>query len=212
VRVLIADDHAPTRDDIYRALGRDERFEVCAQAADAAEAIEAALRERPDLCLIDVRMPGGGVAATWEIVARLPSAKIVMLTVSREEVDLFAALRAGAVSYLVKDFSLRQLPHQLYAVWVGDATIPPDLLAHVVEQFRGTEPRRRSLAAANPEPRLTSREWQVLRLLSLDLPTVEIARRLVLSQSAVRCHISSAVKKLGAENRTEAIELFRCLS
>ena len=94
-RVLIADDHAPTRDDIRRALERDARFEVCAEASDAASAIEAALRERPELCLLDIQMPGNGLAAAWEIAARLPTSKVVMLTVSEEDHDLFVALSAG---------------------------------------------------------------------------------------------------------------------
>jgi two-component system, NarL family, nitrate/nitrite response regulator NarL len=94
-RVLIADDHAPTREDIRRVLDRDERFEVCAEAADAAEAVQAALRERPDVCLLDLSMPGGGLAALWEIASRLPEAKIVVLTVSDNDASLFAALRAA---------------------------------------------------------------------------------------------------------------------
>ena len=86
--MLIADDHAPTRDDVRRAVESEQGFEVCASAADAAEAVQAAVRERPDVCLLDIRMPGGGLAAAWEIAARLPQAKIVMLTVSDEDSDL----------------------------------------------------------------------------------------------------------------------------
>ena len=107
LRVLIADDHAPTRDDVRRALEGDQRFDICASAADAAEAVQSAVRERPDVCLLDVRMPGSGLAAAWEIAARLPQAKIVMLTVSDEDTDLFAALRAGAHGYLLKTMNLR---------------------------------------------------------------------------------------------------------
>ena len=98
----IADDHAPTREDVRRAL-TEGGLVVCAEAADAARAVQQALETRPDICLLDVRMPGGGVAAAWEIAARLPTTKVVMLTVSDEDGDLFRALRAGAVSYLVKD-------------------------------------------------------------------------------------------------------------
>src|SRR5215469_9576403 len=97
LRVLIADDHPPTRQDVREALENDERFSVCAAVADAPEAVRAAVREQPDVCLLDVRMPGSGLAAAWEIAARLPRTKIVMLTVSEGENDLFAALRAGAV-------------------------------------------------------------------------------------------------------------------
>ena len=106
LRVLIADDHAPTRGDVRRAL-TDGGLVVCAEASDAARAVQQALETRPDICLLDVRMPGGGVAAAWEIAARLPTTKVVMLTVSDEDGDLFRALRAGAVSYLVKDIDSR---------------------------------------------------------------------------------------------------------
>ena len=106
LRVLIADDHAPTRDDIRRAL-TDGGLVVCAEAADAARAVQQALETKPDICLLDVRMPGGGVAAAWEIAARLPTTSVVMLTVSDEDGGpLPRALRAGAVSYLVKDIDL----------------------------------------------------------------------------------------------------------
>ena len=103
VRVLLADDHVPTRHDIRRALEADSRFVVCAEAGDAPAAIEAAVRETPDICVLDVRMPGSGVAAAWEISSRLPQTKIVMLTVSSDDTDLFASLRAGASGYLLKD-------------------------------------------------------------------------------------------------------------
>ena len=108
LRILVADDHKPTRDDVCRALEGGETFDVCAVAVDAAQAVQAALRERPDVCLLDVRMPGSGVAAAWEIAARLPNAKIVMLTVSDDDADLFAALRAGANGYLLKTMNLKQ--------------------------------------------------------------------------------------------------------
>ena len=111
--MLIADDHAPSRDDIRRALERDGRYGVCASVPDAAEAIQAAVRERPDVCLLDIRMPGSGLAAAWEIAARLPQTKIVMLTVSDDDNDLFAALRAGADGYLLKTMNLQRLPDAL---------------------------------------------------------------------------------------------------
>ena len=130
-RVLIADDHAPSRDDIQRALERDQRFGVCASVADAARAIQAAVRERPAVCLLDIRMPGGGLAAAWEIAGRLPRAKIVMLTVSDDDADLFAALRAGAHGYLLKTMNLRRLPDALDGVLSGEAAIPRALVGHV---------------------------------------------------------------------------------
>ena len=210
LRVLIADDHAPTREDVRRALEDDERFCVCAVVADAAEAVSAAVRERPHICLLDIRMPGSGLAAAWEIAARLPRSKIVMLTVSDEDTDLFAALRAGADGYLLKTMGLHQLPAALDGVCSGEAAMPRALVARVLERFHGREPRWRSPVVGEPaEPRLTSREWEVLELLAQGRSTAEIADRLVLSASAVRAHIASIVRKLQVADRAAAAELFR---
>jgi DNA-binding NarL/FixJ family response regulator len=210
LRVLLADDHPPTRDDVRRSLQRDGRFVVCAEAADAAQAVQAALREQPDMCVLDIRMPGSGTAAAWEIAARVPTARIVMLTVSEDDSDLFAALRAGAHGYLVKDINLRRLPQALYDVCHGEAAIPRTLVARMVERFHGSEPRFRRLAAAEVlGGRLTSREWEILELLADGLSTREIARRLALAPSGVRAHIAGLVRKLGVDGRDEAIGLFR---
>jgi two-component system NarL family response regulator len=199
----------PTREDIRVALEADPRFHVCAEASDAAGAVEAAGRDRPDICLLDIRMPGGGVAATWEISARLPETKIVMLTASEEESDLLAALRAGAASYLVKTIDPRRLPHALHDVCEGRAAIPRDLVAVMVQHFRSSESRRRALRGSELAERLTSREWEVLGLLAQDLSTAQIARRLVLSKSAVRAHIAAVVRKLEVRDRHAAVGLFR---
>jgi DNA-binding NarL/FixJ family response regulator len=209
LRVLVADDHAPTRDDVKRALA-EGGMDICAEAADAAHAVHQALETKPDICLLDLRMPGGGVAAAWEIAARLPTTKIVMLTVSDDDASLFAALRAGAVGYLVKDIDLRILPRVLNDAAEGRAAIPRALVARMVKQFHGTDPRFRTTAVAGElGPRLTSREWDVLVGLADGLSTREIGRRLQLKQSGVRAHISAIVQKLGVADREEAIAFFR---
>lgn len=209
LRVLIADDHAPTRDDVRRALANGGLV-VCAEAADAARAVQQALATKPDICLLDVRMPGGGVAAAWEIAARLPTTKVVMLTVSDEDGDLFRALRAGAVSYLVKDLDLGTLPQTLLDVAGGKAAIPPELVARMVTQFHSNDPRFRTTEiGAEFGPRLTSREWDVLAGLAEGLSTREIGRRLQLKPSGVRAHISAVVQKLGVADRQEAVAMFR---
>jgi len=210
VRVLVADDHEPTRKDVMSALKRDGRFDVCAEAADAAAAVARAMEERPDLVLLDIRMPGSGLRALWEISARLPTTRIVMLTVSEEDSDLFAALRAGAHGYLLKDIDPRRLPEALFDVHAGNSAIPRPLVSRMLEEFRDVNPRRRSVPESSElDARLTSREWQVLDLLARDNTTAEIAGRLVLSASAVRAHIAAIVKKFDARDRNEAVELFR---
>lgn len=208
LRVLIADDHAPTRDDVRRALDQGG-LTVCAEAADAAHAVQQALETRPDICLLDVRMPGGGVAAAWEITARLPTTKVVMLTVSEADADLFRALRAGAVSYLLKDIDLGVLPVALRDVAEGRAAIPPELVARMVTQFHSSDPRFRTTEVGTElGPRLTSREWDVLAGLAEGLSTRDIARRLQLKPSGVRAHISAVVQKLGVKDRHEAVSFF----
>jgi DNA-binding NarL/FixJ family response regulator len=146
-------------------------------------------------------MPGGGVRAAWEISARLPQATIVMLTVSSEDRDLFAALQAGASGYLVKDMDFMRLPHALADVLQGRAALPRALVARLIEQFRDPSARRRAVVANPAEARLTSREWQILDLMRQELPTIEIARRLVLSPITVRTHVNSILKKLRAPDR-----------
>ena len=209
-RVVIADDHAATRADVRRVLDRDERFEVCAEAADAAGAVQAALHEKPDVCLLDLNMPGNGMAAVWEIAARLPETKIVILTVSDNDASLFAALQAGVSGYLLKTMNLSELPDALNGVCHGEAAMPRRLVARVLELFRRREPRwRQAVGAGQAQWRLTSREWEVLDLLAQGQSTAEIAERLVLSSSAVRVHIASIVHKLGVPDRAAAVELFR---
>jgi DNA-binding NarL/FixJ family response regulator len=211
LRVLIADDHAPTRDDVRRAL-TEGGLKVCAEAADAAHAVQFALETKPDICLLDLRMPGGGVAAAWEIAARVPTTRIVMLTVSDEDANLFAALRAGAVGYLIKDFELSSLPRTLRDVALGGAAIPRTLVARMVKQFHASDPRWRTTTVGGDGelgPRLTSREWDVLASLADGLSTREIGRRLQLKPSGVRAHISALVRKLGVADREEAVAFFR---
>jgi DNA-binding NarL/FixJ family response regulator len=206
IRVVIADDHAPTRADIRATLEGDERFLVSGEASDAAGAVEAAVEARPDVCILDVNMPGGGVAAAWEISSRLPETKIVMLTISRENRDLFAALRAGASGYLLKDMDPSRLPHALGDVLQGEAALPRVLVSRVIDEFRDRTPRRRKVIAEGPYADLTSREWQVLDLLRQELSTAEIARRLTLSPVTVRTHVASILRKVRAPNREALLQ------
>jgi DNA-binding NarL/FixJ family response regulator len=207
-RVLIADDHLPTREDIRAAVEADARFTVVAVAADAVAAVGAAVRERPDVALLDVRMPGSGAAAAWEITARLPATRAVMLTVSRSDDDLFAALRAGASGYLLKDMPFEGLGDELAGVLEGRVALPPELVARLVDEFRDSAPRRRTVLGARAGAQLTSREWQVLDYLRQGLATAEIARRLYVSPATVRSHVAAVLRKLRVPDREAAVRLF----
>jgi DNA-binding NarL/FixJ family response regulator len=142
-------------------------------------------------------MPGGGgIAAAWEISARLPETRIVILTVSDESRDVLAALRAGAVGYLLKDMDFERLPAALWDVAHGEATIPRTLLADVLAQFRDPSANWRSRASEEDGPKLTSREWEILELHQQGLSTAQIARRLSLTPATVRSHRARLVRKL----------------
>ena len=206
-RVLVADDHAPTRQHVRRMLGAQPDFEVCGEAADAAGAVATAVREAPDLCLLDIRMPGNGIAAAWEITGRLPKTRVVMLTVSRDDGDLFAALRAGASGYLLKDVDPSSLGDQLRTVMAGEAALPRGLVTRLVLEFRDRSPRRRTIIAGDDQPPLTSREWEVLELLRQGATTQQIADRLSLSQATVRSHVAAILRKLRVPDRDSAIRL-----
>lgn len=210
ISVLVADDHAPTRLEVRMALEADRRFRVCGDVADAAAAVSEAMRLRPDICLLDVRMPGGGLAAAVELRARLPLTKLVMLTVSDADEDLRKALRAGVAGYLLKGMNLARLPHALYDVYFGKPAMPRELVGRLMDDLRDPLRLRRQVVVQHPGAQpLTAREWQILEMLAEGLSTKEIARVLTLSASAVRVHTSNIVKKVGARDRDEAIRRFR---
>ena len=205
-RVLIADDHVPIRGGIRAAL-EDGGFEVCAEAGDATASIEAALREQPDLCLLDIHMPGSGIRAAGEIARQLPECAVVMLTVSRNDEDLFDALRAGAAGYLLKDTDPARLPHALRGVLAGEAALPRALVSRVLDEFRENGRARRLPLLGTRGVRLTSREWEVMQLMREGLVTGEIARRLFVSPVTVRRHVSAILSKLGVSDRQAAMDL-----
>jgi DNA-binding NarL/FixJ family response regulator len=208
-RVLVADDHAAARAGVRGALERGG-FVVCAEASNGPGAIEAALREGPDACLLDVHMPGGGgIEAAGEIAERLPGTAIAMLTVSADEDDLFAAIQAGAVGYLLKDVDPERLPHALAGVLAGEAAIPRQLVGRIVAELGGRRRRRVPLARGGAE--LTPREWEILELLHGGASTAQVAQRLGVSQVTVRRHVSTVLRKLRVEDRRGAFALLDAL-
>jgi two-component system, NarL family, nitrate/nitrite response regulator NarL len=192
---------------VKAALERSGEFRVCAEVPDAASAIEAAERERPDVCLLDINMPGSGISAAARITTTLPGTAVVMLTVSRQDEDLFDALRAGASGYLLKGLDEDTIGESLQRVLRGEATLPGSLVARLVEEFRDREHRRVALPDASAA-RLTPREWDVLELMRKGATTAEIADRLFVSRTTVRSHVSGILHKLGVPSREAAIELF----
>jgi len=206
IRVLIADHHPATRAGV-RAVLEDDGFQVCAEVADAGAAVKAAVRERPDLCLVDVHVPGNGIAAAQAIISSLPDTAVVMLAVSRNDDDLFDALRAGAVGYLPKETRPERLPHALRGVLAGEAALPRHLVARVIQDLRERGRRRRLPLLGRQGVELTSREWEVLDLLCEGLSTHEMAERLFVSHATIRTHVAAVVKKLRVPHREAAVRL-----
>lgn len=205
IRVLIADDHPPTRAGVRLALEADG-IEVCAEAADAASAARAAARERPDACLLDIHMPGSGIRAAAQIAHESPETAILMLTVSRSDDDLFDAIRAGAVGYLLKDTDPARLGAAVRGALGGEAALPRALVARVLDELR-ERPRRRLSLQRQRGPELTSREWEVLELLRQGLSTAEVAGRLFIAPVTVRRHVGEILRKLHLTSRQELLEL-----
>lgn len=204
----MADDHPPLRASVKRAL-EEHGFQVCFEAANAADSVAAAERERPDVCVLDVQMPGNGIAAAAQIAARLPDTAIVMLTVSDSDEDLFAALRAGAQGYLLKDIDPGRLPLALEGVLAGEAALPRALVARVLDEFRTRRRRRRLLLPGGRGCTLTDREWETLELLAEGLSTAEVAERLLVAPVTVRRHAAAIVKKLNVGDRRSLLQLVR---
>ncbi len=201
--VVIADDHPPIRLGVRMALMQGG-FRVLGEAADRDGAVEAVLRERPDACMLDVRMPGGGIEAAVRLAQLAPDTAVVMLTVSTSAEDLLASLRAGARGYLPKDMSPDRLPAALRGVLRGEAALPRTFVGRMLQELRAL-PDRELAPLRVGDVELTPRESEILRLLRGGLSTLEIGQRLSLSPVTVRRHISACVTKLGADGREDAL-------
>ena len=207
LRVLIADDHTRLRAKVRGALEADGWL-VCAEGASADEAISLATEHRPDVVLLDIHMPGNGIRAAQAITGALPETSVVMLTQSAADDDLFDSLRAGAEGYLLKGGDPAGLGGSLRGVLAGEAAMDPRLVTRILDEFRApAKPRfRRGTASAS---KLSAREWEVMELLADGSSTDEVAKRLFLSPTTVRVHVSSVLRKLRVKDRESAFRLLR---
>ena len=205
IRVLLADDQALFREGLDTLLSVHKDIQVVGQAVDGQDAVDQALRLRPDVILMDMQMPVlNGVGATRRLMQSLPDCRVIILTTFDDKETVFDALRAGAVGYLLKDVGSAQLAESIRRTARGDSILDPSVAAKVVAEFS----RVSSLVTATsaevlPEP-LSEREIEVLRLLTLGLSNQEIADRLFISAGTAKTHIHNLCVKLGAHNRTEA--------
>jgi DNA-binding NarL/FixJ family response regulator len=203
--VVVADAHEATRAGIAMAL-RGHHFELVAEAESAAATVEAALRERPDFCVIDADLRDA-VSAAAEVASELPDTAVVMLAATVDDDRLFAALRAGAQGYLLKDMDAGRLPHALRGVMAGEAALPRTLVTRLIDELRGQSRRRRSAAIDGRGIVLTAREWDVAEMLRAGLSTRQMADRLAISPVTVRRHVSELLRKLDAPSREALVEM-----
>jgi DNA-binding NarL/FixJ family response regulator len=203
-RVLIADDQALVRGGFRMILEAKDDMEVMGEAGDGAEAVELVERLEPDVVLMDVRMPDmDGIEATRRIVASGSSARIVILTTYDVDEYVFAALRAGASGFLLKDVRPPELTEAIRVVARGDALLAPGVTRRLLDRFAGVLPDDSARPADLDE--LTEREVEVLRFVALALSNAEIASRLVLTEATVKTHVSSVLRKLGLRDRVQAV-------
>jgi DNA-binding NarL/FixJ family response regulator len=208
VKVLLVDDQTLVRAGFQVLLERGEGIEVVGEAADGAEAIEMVRRTRPDVVLMDIRMPVlDGLEATRRIVSdeRLAGVRVVMLTTYELDEYVFEALRAGASGFLLKDIDPADLRQAVRVVAAGDALLSPSVTRRLIAEFAATAARRR----ADPErlAPLTDREREVMALVAGGLSNGEIAQRLFMSPATAKTHVSRAMAKLGARDRAQLVVL-----
>src|SRR5947208_9475879 len=204
LRVLIVDDHALFRRGLQMVLASEPDIEVVGEASDGAEAVEKAKALRPNVVLMDVRMPKrSGIEAAGVIREELPDAKILMLTMSDEEADLYEAIKAGASGYLLKEISIEEVPDAIRSVWAGQSRISPSMASKLLSEFAAMSQRAGDPKAAGAQ--LTPREMQVLRLVAQGLNNKDIAEKLFISENTVKNHIRNILDKLHLHSRMEAV-------
>ena len=202
--MLVVDDHALFRRGLQMVLEQEPDIEVVGEAGDGGEAVERAAETTPDIVLMDVRMPKrGGIDATTAIKEVVPSAKIIMLTISDEEADLYDAIKAGAMGYLLKEISIEEVASAIRSVHGGQSLISPSMASKLITEFatmrRGDDPKQL------PAPRLTDRELEVLKLVAKGLANRDIAKQLYISENTVKNHIRNILEKLQLHSRIQAV-------
>jgi DNA-binding NarL/FixJ family response regulator len=205
LRVLIVDDHALFRRGLLMVLRQEADMEVVGEAEDGYDAVQKAQELMPDVVLMDVRMPKrSGIEATREIRELLPHVKILMLTISDEEADLYDAIKAGASGYLLKEISIEEVAEAIRSVHSGESQLSPSMASKLLTEFAAMSKRadeQQQLVA----PRLTEREMDVLRLVAKGLNNRDIGQELLISENTVKNHIRNILEKLHLRSRMEAV-------
>jgi len=201
-RVLIVEDDALMRAGLRGILEREPAFEVVGEAQDGREALAHARRTRPDVVLMDIRMPGlDGIGATREVLAALPETRVLILTTFEQDDYIFGALRAGASGFLLKRTRPEELVAAIHTVAAGDSLLSPSVTSRVIARMA----QRPAVGAEDGAERLTAREREVLRLVARGLSNAEIAAELVIEESTVKTHTKRLVGKLGLRDRVQVV-------
>jgi DNA-binding NarL/FixJ family response regulator len=210
IRVLVADDQRVIRDGLALLIGLLDDIDVVGTASDGIEAVDLAVAQRPDVVLMDLRMPRmEGAQATRQIVAALPDTRVLVLTTYADDEFLFGALRAGARGYLTKDASAEEIEQAIRALAAGETRLDPAIQARLVAAVVDQPPTPMATDAPDSQPavpdQLTPREAEVLRLIAAGLSNAEIASELVLSGATVKTHVNRIFYKTGARDRAQAV-------
>jgi DNA-binding NarL/FixJ family response regulator len=205
LRVAIADDQELVRAGLRGIIEAEPDLEVIGEASDGASAVELALRERPDVFLMDVRMPGlDGIQATEQIVAAHGPTRVLVLTTFDLDENVYRAVKAGAAGFLLKDLPAEDLVAAIrHAARGSDALLAPAVTRRLVERFAQRRPRTKASVRVADE--LTARELEVLRLVASGLSNSEIARELHVSGATVKTHVARVLMKLGLRDRVQAV-------
>ncbi len=205
IRVLIADDSPLFRRGISVVLSTEDAIDVVAEAENGEDAVEKAAEYAPDVVLMDVRMPRvNGIEAARAIRGESPATKIIMLTVSDEDDDLYEAIKAGANSYLLKEVSVEEVPEAIRAVVQGQSLISPSMASKLLNEYTSLA-RRAEEKQQYPTPALTSRELEVLKLVAKGQSNREIGDELYISENTVKNHVRNILEKLHLHSRMEAV-------
>ncbi len=206
IKVLVADDQPLARNGLQAMLGAQEDLEIVGEAADGAEAVEEALRLRPDVVVMDIRMPNvDGIEATRRLQEHAGAPKVLVLTTFDLDEYVYEALRAGAGGFLLKDAPPGQLAEAVRTVAAGESLLAPAITRRLVERFVRRPPP--DAAAEERFGELTERELEVLKLVAAGLSNGEIAERLFLSEATVKTHLTRILSKLGLRDRVQVVVL-----
>ncbi len=205
LRVMVADDHALFRRGLQMVLEAEPDIDLVGEASDGVEAVERSQELMPDVILMDVRMPKrSGIEAASQIKDLLPHVKILMLTISDEEADLYDAIKAGASGYLLKEIPIEEVADAIRSVWAGQSRISPSMASKLLNEFAAMS-KATGDRSQIPAPRLTDREMEVLRLVAKGMNNRDIAKDLYISENTVKNHIRNILEKLHLHSRMEAV-------